>query len=88
MAEGSPLLALERGEAVATPPALWIQGIPDIVHDYRDPDSGVDVNEPERFVRAYRTAGGSIEIIYVDYATRMGPPSLDPLAAFFRKHLT
>ena len=88
MAEGSPLLALERGEAVATPPALWIQGIPDIVHDYRDPDSDVDVNEPERFVRAYRTAGGSIEIIYVDYATRMGPPSLGPLAAFFRKHLT
>lgn len=87
MAEGSPLLALEQGESMAMPPALWVQGRPDIVHDYRDLDSDVDVNEPERFVRAYRAAGGTIDILYVDYAARMGPASIDPLAAFFRAHL-
>jgi len=87
MAEGSPLLALARGEAVATPPALWVQGRPDIVHDYRDPDSDIDANEPERFARLYRAAGGEIELLHVDYATRMGAASLAPLAAFFRKHL-
>jgi len=87
MAEGSPLLALERGEAVATPPVLWVQGKPDIVHDYRDPDCNEDVNEPERFARGYRAIGGDIEVLYVDYETRMGPASLDPLAAFFRDHL-
>ena len=88
MAEGSPLLAMERGESVATPPALWVQGRPDIVHDYRDPDSDTDINEPERFARNYRAAGGEIELLYVDYDKRMGPACLDPLAAFFRKHLS
>lgn len=87
MAEGSPLLALERGETVATPPALWVQGRPDMVHDYRDPESDAGVNEPERFIRAYRAAGGAIDLLYVDYAARMGPASIDPLAAFFREHL-
>ncbi len=87
MAEGSPLLALERGEKTATPPVLWVQGRPDIVHDYRDPDGKEDINEPERFARAYRKAGGDIELLYVDYAKKFGPASFDPLAAFFRKHL-
>ena len=87
MAEGSPLLALERGEAAATPPVLWVQGKPDIVHDYRDLDSGAEVNEPERFARLYQAAGGDIELLYIEYETRMGPASYDPLAAFFRKHL-
>ena len=41
MAEGNPMLALERGEPVVTPPALWVQGRPDPVHDYHDPDFGV-----------------------------------------------
>ena len=40
MEEGNPMLALERGEAVATPPALWIQGQPDAVHDYVDTGTG------------------------------------------------
>ncbi|MEK9723757.1 MAG: alpha/beta hydrolase, partial [Rhodospirillaceae bacterium] len=40
MEEGNPMLALERGEAVETPPAVWLQGTPDIVHDYHDPESG------------------------------------------------
>ena len=38
MAEGNPMLILERGENVSMPPALWVQGRPDIVHDYHDDD--------------------------------------------------
>src|SRR5262249_61034670 len=48
MTEGNPLLLLERGEKVPMPPALWIQGKPDIVHDYHDDDSNFPGNEPER----------------------------------------
>lgn len=62
MADGNPMLILERGEAVKLPPALWIQGRPDFMHDYRDPDSPVDANEPERFAGNYRKAGGSLTI--------------------------
>ena len=87
MAEGNPMLALERGEAVATPPALWVQGRPDIVHDYRDPDSPLDLNEPERFAANYRDAGGDIEIVYIDQATRASQTSHEPLARFFHRHL-
>jgi len=82
------LLALERGETLSTPPVLWVQGKPDVVHDYRDRDSIVDVNEPERFAHSYRAAGGHIDLPYVDYAKRMGPASFDPPAGFFRKHLS
>ena len=87
MAEGNPTLALERGEAVETPPALWVQGRPDEVHDYCDLDSGADVNEPERFARNYRAAGGEIEVLYIDQATRSSPTSFEPLARFFNRHL-
>lgn len=93
MAEGNPLLALLRGETVQTPPAMWIQGRPDIVHDYHDPESGQDgspeVNEPERFAAAYRAAGGDIEMLYVpkeDASTAAA--AFDPLARFFHAHLT
>ena len=64
MSEGSPLLALERGETVATPPALWIQGANDLIHDYRDPDSGFPGSEAARFVERYRRAGGEIALEY------------------------
>lgn len=87
MAEGNPVLALENGERVETPPALWVQGRPDPVHDYRDEDAGADLNEPERFARLYREAGGEIEVLYIDQATRSTSTSFDPLAAFFRRHL-
>jgi acetyl esterase/lipase len=87
MAEGNPVLILERGEKVLTPPAIWIQGRPDIVHDYRDPDSPIPANEPERFTANYRKAGGDIELLYVDNATKAGAPSYDPAAAFFHKHI-
>jgi acetyl esterase/lipase len=81
MAEGNPVLALETGEAVRTPPAIWIQGHPDVVHDYRDPDSPLDLNEPERFAAQYRKAGGDIDVVYIDQSRRAGE-STAPLAAF------
>jgi acetyl esterase/lipase len=87
MAEGNPMLILERGERVATPPALWVQGRPDIVHDYRDQDSRFPGNEPERFLADYRKAGGEIEILHVDYEVRSTQASFDPIAAFFKKRL-
>jgi len=51
MAEGSPQLILERGEAVKTPPALIMQGTAD---DNLTPDMAVN------FAAAYTEAGGSI----------------------------
>jgi acetyl esterase/lipase len=87
MREGNPMLLLERGEKVPMPPALWVQGRPDIVHDYHDDDSDFAGNEPERFVSNYRKAGGDIEIVYVDNEARSTSASFDPVTAFFRKHL-
>lgn len=62
MADGSPTLLLERGVPVETPPALWIQASEDDVHNYRDPTSGFDGTEADRFAARYRAAGGRIEI--------------------------
>ena len=87
MTEGNPMLLLERGEKVPMPPALWVQGRPDIVHDYHDDDSDFPGNEPERFVSNYRKAGGDIDIVYVPNDARSTGVSFDPVAAFFRKHL-
>lgn len=87
MAEGNPVLILERKENARTPPALWVQGRPDDhPHDYRDPDSTFDGNEPERFVHLYRAAGGSIDLVNVDQARR-AEESVAPLVEFFRTHL-
>jgi acetyl esterase/lipase len=87
MAEGNPMLILERGEKVAMPPALWVQGRPDIVHEYHDDDSSFAGNEPERFISNYRNAGGDIEILYIDNEKRSTSASFDPIAAFFKRHL-
>ncbi len=87
MADGNPMLILERGEKVPLPPALWLQGRPDIVHDYRDPDAPIQGNEPERFVANYRKAGGDIEMISVEQAARTTPEVLGQVVAFFHKHL-
>lgn len=88
MEEGNPIMLLERGEKVALPPTLWIQGRPDPIHDYRDPVGAFDGNEPERFAHNYRAAGGSLELLYIDNATRAGAASHDPTTAFFQRHLT
>ncbi|HZP39350.1 MAG TPA: alpha/beta hydrolase [Methylomirabilota bacterium] len=53
MAEGNPTMALERGEAVETPPALYIQGTEDKAHPRP---------HLERFVREYRKIGGSVDL--------------------------
>lgn len=53
MAEGSPVLALERGERVEMPPALYLQGSRDVAHPRPDLD---------RFVALYRKAGGQVEL--------------------------
>jgi acetyl esterase len=87
MADGNPMLILERGEKVVMPPALWLQGRPDEVHDYHDPDSNFAGNEPERFVSNYRKAGGDIEIAYFDNAKRNTDVTHQPVADFMKKHV-
>jgi acetyl esterase/lipase len=66
MAEGNPMLALERGESLVLPPALWLQSTQDEVHVYKDPTSSFPGGEIERFAHSYRAAGGSIELEYFD----------------------
>ncbi|MDE0779620.1 MAG: alpha/beta hydrolase [Alphaproteobacteria bacterium] len=88
MEEGNPMLALERGEDVIVCPSIWFQGLPDPVHDYRDPESPLDLNEPERFVENYRKVGGSMSIVHVEQANRSDPEFLGPLVAFFRENLS
>lgn len=87
MAEGNPMLALERGEKVLTPPALWVQGRPDPVHDYHDPDLAFPGTEPERFVTNYRKAGGTIELVYIEQELRATEASFGPAVEFFRRTL-
>jgi acetyl esterase len=53
MAEGSPVRALERGESVELPPAIYIQGTLDKAHPRPDLD---------RFVSNYRKAGGHVQL--------------------------
>ena len=86
MIEGNPMLILERGDKVVMPPAIWIQGRPDEVHDYHDPDGGFPGNEPERFVSNYRKAGGDIEITYFDNEKRNTDVTHQPVLDFVKKH--
>jgi acetyl esterase len=53
MTEGNPQLILERGEAVALPPAIVVQGTGD---DNVTPDMA------DRFAAAYRGRGGSLDL--------------------------
>jgi acetyl esterase/lipase len=53
MAEGNPVLALERGERVELPPVLYLQGSTDTAHPRPDLD---------RFVAQYRKAGGQVDL--------------------------
>lgn len=87
MIEGNPMLILEKGEQVLLPPTLWIQGQPDQTHDYRDPESPVELNEPLRFSLNYRKAGGYLETLYLDNATKASDLSHNPTAAFFHRFL-
>jgi acetyl esterase/lipase len=96
MADGSCILALERGDKVETPPALWIQVPKDPQHNYKDPDGTYAGNEPERFCEAYREAGGTIDLVYFDAPQRFtsvaptSPAAQDAfarIASFFKQHL-
>jgi len=53
MTEGNPVMALERGEKLLLPPALYLQGTKDVAH----PRPQLD-----RFIAAYRKAGGQVEL--------------------------
>lgn len=57
MAEGNPTLALERGEAVETPPVVYIQGSRDMAHPRPDLD---------RFVAGYRKIGGQVDLELIE----------------------
>jgi acetyl esterase len=87
MAEGNPMLMLEKGEKVPTPPALWLQGRPDPVHDYHDADSSFAGTEPERFTANYRKAGGNIELLIVGQAERTTAETLGKVVDFFHQHI-
>ncbi len=86
MAEGNPMLALERGEAVRTPPAVWYQGRGDGLHDYKDAESDFPGNEPQRFVAGYRKAGGEITLEYIDAERHSGhSPDLSKTGDMFER---
>ncbi len=88
MAEGNPLLALERGEKVALPPAVWYQGRNDVQHDYKDPDSDFAGNEPQRFCAYYKKAGGDIALDYIDMERHAGhTPDLTKTGDLFARML-
>jgi len=57
MAEGNPVLALERGEAAELPPVLYLQGTRDVAHPRPDLD---------RFVTHYRKAGGRVDLELIE----------------------
>lgn len=57
MAEGNPVLILERGEPVETPPVVYIQGSRDQAHPRSDLD---------RFVAGYRKAGGQVDLELIE----------------------
>jgi acetyl esterase/lipase len=87
MREANPQLILERGESVELPPALIFQGADD------------DVLAPrtaERFVEAYGSAGGIIELAKFPHAnhgySRQGGPNalrtVDALRSFVTRQLT
>jgi acetyl esterase/lipase len=99
MAEGNPVLALERGEPVELPPVLYIQDTRDIVHPRP---------QLERFLELYRKAGGRVDLelsrgcqrriraseassgIEAHGETRPGAPAavrtIEKMVAFVREH--
>lgn len=88
MAEGSTTIALERGDKVLMPPVLYLQG----VQDYNHPRASLD-----RFVAAYRKAGGALDLhlyegekqLFIPQRPEV-PASLDALekiVAFVRRTL-
>jgi acetyl esterase len=96
MTEGSPLVALQRREAVSVVPTLLIQPRVDQQHIYQDPASSEPETDFDKFVAAYRAAGASLDVALYDapqYFTVNAPSSaasIDAFArmvAFFQKHI-
>ena len=85
--EASPPLILERGEKVATPPALVFGG---------DADEWVPVELMRKFVDDYKKAGGKAELVLYPKQnhqfmtgkpdSQYAKPALDAMKAFIRKH--
>jgi acetyl esterase len=87
MAEGSPVIALERGERVELPPVIYLQGTADQAHPRADLD---------RFVKAYRSAGGEVQLElfegepegYIRTSTGSAPQqTIERIIEFVHKHL-
>ncbi len=88
MAEGSPVIALERGEKVELPPAIYLQGTKDQAHPRADLD---------RFVTQYRKAGGQVDLelfegegqgyISKQPVTDAGKRTIERIIEFVRKQL-
>ena len=80
------MLILERGEKVQTPPAVWFQGRGDTLHDYKDAEFDFPGNEPQRFVAAYRKAGGEIALEYFEGGQHPGhSPDLSQTGDMFER---
>jgi acetyl esterase len=87
MAEGNPVMALERGEKADMPPVLYLQSTKDQAH----PRPHLD-----RFVAAYRKAGGALDLeLYEDapsgfarqHDTPDGAKALARIVEFVHTHL-
>ena len=88
MIEGTPSLALEAGERAHLPPVLYLQGTEDLAH----PRPQLD-----RFVAAYRKAGGTVDLELFDgegqgfIMRKAGSPAsnraLELIAEFTHKHV-
>jgi acetyl esterase len=79
MAEGNPVMALERGEPAVLPPALCIQGTKDAAH----PREHLD-----RFVAAYRKAGGQVDVELLEgEASPAARRTIERAIAFVHKQL-
>jgi acetyl esterase len=88
MAEGNPMLMLERGEKAVLPPAIWHQGRGDLMHDYKDEDYKGPETEAPRFVANYCKAGGEIELCYFDGDRKPGhAPDMTKLGDTFERML-
>jgi acetyl esterase/lipase len=88
MDEGAPATALEKAEKVQLPPVLYLQGTDDVAH----PRPHLD-----RFVAAYRKAGGTVDLELFDgeaqgfIMRKAGSPAsnraLDLINEFVHKHI-